>query len=97
MPVTTRHSGGKPDRAQGRLDVKELISRTRCRICRGNRNEGKQLTRDGEKAKPSFLFYFEGDHSTPCYIGQEVVDTGCSRFLIGQKTLEKWERMLTEK
>ena len=26
-----------------------------------------------------------------------VIDTGCSRFLIGQNTLEKWERMLTKK
>ena len=26
-----------------------------------------------------------------------MIDTGCSRFLIGQSTLEKWERMLTRR
>ena len=34
------------------------------------------------------------DHSTPGYIGKGVIDTRCSRFLIGQSTLEKWEQML---
>ena len=33
-PVTGRTKGGKPYRVEGRLDIKELISRTRCRICR---------------------------------------------------------------
>ena len=28
------------------------------------------------------------DHSSPCYIGQGVIDTGCSRFWIGQKALK---------
>ena len=32
--VTGRTSGGKPYRVEGRLNIKELISRTRCRICR---------------------------------------------------------------
>ena len=31
------------------------------------------------------------------YIGKRVIDTGCSRFLIGQNTLEKWEQMLTRR
>ena len=26
-----------------------------------------------------------------------MIDTGCSRFLIGQHTLEKWEQMLTQR
>ena len=26
-----------------------------------------------------------------------MIDTGCSRFLIGQNTLEKWEQMLTRR
>ena len=26
-----------------------------------------------------------------------MIDTGCSRFLIGQDTLEKWEQMLTRR
>ena len=26
-----------------------------------------------------------------------MIDTGCSRFLIGQSALEKWERMLTRR
>ena len=33
-PVTGHTSGGKPYRVEGRLNIKELISRTRCRICR---------------------------------------------------------------
>ena len=32
-PVTGRTSGGKPYRVEGRLNIKELISRTLCRIC----------------------------------------------------------------
>ena len=31
------------------------------------------------------------------YIGKRVIDTGCSHFLIGQNTLEKWEQMLTRR
>ena len=52
------------------------------------------MPRDGEEVKTSFFVYFGGDHSTPGYIGKEVIATGCSRFLIGQNTLEKWEQML---
>ena len=52
---------------------------------------------DGEEVKTSFLVYFGGDHCTPGYIGKGVIDTGCSRFLIGQSALEKWERMLTRR
>ena len=37
----------------------------------------------------SFFVYFGRDHSTSNYIGKGVIDTGCSRFLIGQTTLEK--------
>ena len=58
---------------------------------------GKQVPRDGEEAKTSFLVYFGGDHSTSDYIGKGVIDTRCSRFLIGQNTLEKWEQMLTRR
>ena len=57
-PVTGRTSGGKPYRVEGRLNIKELISRTRCRICRVKGrwarecpNKGKQVPRDGEDAK----------------------------------------------
>ena len=32
-PVTGRTSGRKPYRVEGRLNIKELISRTRCGIC----------------------------------------------------------------
>ena len=52
---------------------------------------------ESEEVKTSFSVYFGGDHSTPGYIGKQVIDTGCSRFLIGQNTLEKWERMLTRR
>ena len=45
----------------------------------------------------SFFVYFGGDRSTSDYIGKGVIDTGCSRFLIGQNTLEKWEQMLTRR
>ena len=55
------------------------------------------MPRDGEEAKTSFLVYFGGDHSTSSYIGKGVIDTGCSRSLIGQATLEKWERMLARR
>ena len=47
--------------------------------------------------KTSFFVYLGGDHSTSGYIGKRVIDTGCSRFLIGHSTLEKWERMLTRR
>ena len=94
-PVTGYTSGGKPYRVEGRLNIKELISRTRCRICREKGhwarecpNKGKQMLRDSEEVKTSFFVYFGGDHCTPGYIGKGVVDTGCSRFLIGQNTLE---------
>ena len=103
-PVTGRTSGGKPYRIEGRLNIQELISRTRCRLCREKGhwarecpNRGKQVPRDGEEAKTSFFVYFGGDHSTAGYIGKGVIDTGWSRFLIGQSTLEKWERMLARR
>ena len=98
-PVTGRTSGGKLYRVQFRLNINELISR--CRICREKGhwahecpNKGKQVPRGGEEAKTSFFVCFGRDHSTPCYTGQGVIDTGCSRFLLGQCTLEMWERML---
>ena len=103
-PVTRRTSGGKPYRVEGRPNIKELISRTRCRLCRKKGhwareclNRGKQVPRDGGEAKTSFFVYFRKDHSTSGYIGQGVSDTGCSRFLIGQGTLEKWEQMLARR
>ena len=53
-PVT----GRKPYRVKGRLNIKELISRTRCRICREKghcerecSNKVEQVPRDGEEAK----------------------------------------------
>ena len=58
---------------------------------------GRQVFRDGEEAKTSFIVYFGGDHSMSDYIGKGVIDTGCSRFLSGQNTLEKWEQMLTRR
>ena len=103
-PVTGRTNGGKPYQVEGRLNIKELISRTRCRLCREKghwarecSNRRKQVLRDGEEAKTSLSVYFEGDHSTSGYIGKGVNGTGCSRFLIGQGTLEKWERMLARR
>ena len=49
-PVTGRTSGVKPYQVEGRLNIKELISRTRCRICREKGhwarecpNKGKQM------------------------------------------------------
>ena len=44
---------------------------------------GRQVFRDGEEAKTSFFVYFGRDHSMSVYIGKGVIDTGCSRFLIG--------------
>ena len=57
---------------------------------------GSQVFKDGKEAKTPFLVYFGGGHSTSDYIGKGVTDTGCSRFLIGQNTLDKWELMLAE-
>ena len=42
------------------------------------------MLRDSEEVKTSFFVYFGGDHCTPSCIGKGVIDTGCSRFLIGQ-------------
>ena len=54
--VTGHTSGGKTYRVEGRLNIKELISRTRCRICREKGhwarecpNKGKQMLRDTEE------------------------------------------------
>ena len=103
-PVTGRTGGEKPYRIEGRLNIKELFSRTRCRICREKGhwaregpNKRKQVPRDDEEVITSLFVYFGRDHSTPGYIGKGVIDIGCSRFLIGQSTLEKWERMLTRR
>ena len=61
-PVTGRTSGGKPHRVEGRLNIKELISRTRCNICREKGhwarecpNKRRQVPRDGEEAKNILL------------------------------------------
>ena len=101
-PATGRTSGGKPYRVEGRL-VKELISRPRCRICRekghghaNGRTKGQQVPRDGEEAKKRSLSTLK-KHNMPYYIGQKVIDTSCSRFLVEQKYLEKWERVPTTK
>ena len=73
--VTGRTSGGKPSRAEDRLNIKELISRTRtCREkghwARECPNKGKQVPRDGEEVTTSFFVYFGEDHRTPGYIGE---------------------------
>ena len=100
-PVTGRISGGKQYRVEGKLNIKEPISRTRCRICREKGHWARECPnkrkRDGEEVLTSFFVYFGGDHSTPSYNGKGAIDTKCSRFLIGQSTLEKWERMLTRR
>ena len=61
-PVTGHTSGGKPYRVEGRLNIKELISRTRCRIGRESGHwarecpkKGKQMLRDSEEVKTSFF------------------------------------------
>ena len=103
-PVTGRTSGGKPYRDEGRLDIKELITCTCCSICRERtlctrmpKKENRCPEMVKKEVKTSFFVYFGGDHSTPGYLGTGVIDTGCSRFLIGQRTLEKWKRMLTSR
>ena len=90
--VTGRTSGGKPYRDEGHLTY-TLSHLSRERTLDKSMPKGKQVPRDGEEAKTSFFVYFGGEHSTPCYVGKGVIDTGCSRFLIGQNTLENWERM----
>ena len=49
------------------------------------------------KRRRHFFVYFGRDHSIADNIGKGVIDTGCSRFLIGQNTLEKWEQVLTRR
>ena len=68
-PVTGRTSGGKPYRVEGRLNKRERISRTPCRICREKGhcarecpNNGKQMLKGGEEVKTSFFVFFGGDH-----------------------------------
>ena len=88
---------GKPYRVEGSLNIEELFSRTRCFFCREkghwareHPNSGKQVPRDDdEEAMTSFCVYV-GDHSTSGYTSQGFIDTGCSRFLIGQGTLRFW-------
>ena len=53
------------------------------------------MFRDGEEAKTSF-FVFGRDHSMSDYIGKGVIDTGCSRFLVGQKTRKMGNRCFHE-
>ena len=103
-PVTGHTSGGKPYRVEGRLKIKELISRARCRICREKGhwarecpNKGKQMLKDSEEVKTSFFVCFGGDHCTPGFIGKGVIDTRCSRFLVGRNTLEQLEQMLARR
>ena len=49
--LTGRISGGKLHRFEGRVNIKELISRTRCRSCReqGCQDKGTQVPREMEK------------------------------------------------
>ena len=57
--VTKRPSGGKPQRAEGRLNMKELLSRSRRRERRQGTlecpNKRTQVPSDGEEAKTSFF------------------------------------------
>ena len=55
------------------------------------------MFKDGKEAKTPFLVYFGGGHSTSDDIGKGVIDTGCSRLLIGQNTLDECEEMLTKR
>ena len=47
-PVTGRTSGGKPYRVEGRLNIIELISRTRCRICREKGHWARECPNKGK-------------------------------------------------
>ena len=46
--VTRRTSGGKPHRVEGRLNIKKLISRTRCRICREKGHWAREFPNKGK-------------------------------------------------
>ena len=56
------------------------------------------MFRDGEEAKTSFFVYFwvRSQH-VRLYWKKGVIDTGCSRFLVGHNTLKKWEQMRTRR
>ena len=82
-PVTGHSSGGKPYRVEGRLNIKELISRTRCRICREKGhwsrecpNKGKQMLRS-ENILLS-LSISEEITAHQATFAKVVIDTGCS-------------------
>ena len=69
-PVAGRTSGGKPYRVEGRLSIKELISRTRCRLCREKGhwtrecpNKGEQVPRYGVEAKTTCFAMLRGTGS----------------------------------
>ena len=88
-PVIGRTSGGKPCRVEGRVNIKELISRTRCRIRRETGlwarecpNKGKQVHRDGEEAKTTFFVYsgWRSQHTMLHWKGR-VIDTGLLTLL----------------
>ena len=50
-----------------------------------------------KKQKHHSLSILEETTARRVTLEKGVIDTGCSRFLIGQNTPEKWERMLTNK
>ena len=58
-PVTGRTSGGKPYRVGGRLDINEMISRTRCRICRENARTMENKCQEMARQKPYSLCNLE--------------------------------------
>ena len=52
--VTGHTSGGKPYRVEGRLNIKELISRSRCRICREKGHWARECANKGNKCPDLF-------------------------------------------
>ena len=124
-PVAGRTANGRTYKIAGKLNLQELIARTRCKICRvkghwardcpnkgkgkaGKAGKGDHAKPDG--AEPTFFVYMadsinehveeayegENDHELP-KAGYGIIDTGCTKFLIGEETLNDWQDTLNEK
>ena len=100
--MTGRASGGKRYRFGSRLNIGPHADVAASVV----RRDTGQVHARTEESKCPDMVKRRGHHSLSTSeettarqvtLARGVIDTGCSRFLIGQATLEKWERMLARK